>query len=120
MGKTKAQKDREDAYWRDVERRQAEDRRTIHARNQKAIETSKCFVATAAFGDYDAPEVVILRRFRDESLCKTAMGRTFITVYCTLSPPLAAVISRSEVLRRFVRKALLQPTISLLRLLSRY
>jgi len=116
MSERKAQKAKEDAYWRDVERRQGEDRQKLQRRNQKAAESGKCFIATAAFGDYDAPEVVLLRTFRDESLCKTAMGRTFVTVYCTLSPPLAAVVSRSGLLRKFVRKALLRPTIFLVRL----
>jgi hypothetical protein len=74
-----------------------------------------CFVATAAFGDFDAPEVVFLRAFRDKSLSRTVLGRCFIQVYYTISPPLAEVIAKSQWLRRFVRNWFLQPLVFLLR-----
>ncbi|WP_425842703.1 CFI-box-CTERM domain-containing protein [Agrococcus sp. TSP3-2-1] len=48
-----------------------------------------CYVATAVYGNYDAPEVVVLRTFRDERLRPTAVGRAFIRVYYRLSPALA-------------------------------
>jgi len=78
-----------------------------------------CFVATAVFGDYDAPEVVFLRAFRDESLSRSAWGRGFIRAYYTVSPPAAKVIAKSIALRGIVRRALLQPIISLLRRFDR-
>lgn len=74
-----------------------------------------CFVATAAFGDFNAPEVVFLRAFRDEWLSQSALGRGFIQAYYAVSPPLAEVIAKSESLRGFARRFILRPTISLLR-----
>lgn len=74
-----------------------------------------CFVATATFGHYDAPEVVFLRTFRDELLSQSVLGRGFIQTYYIVSPPLAAVIANSESLRGIVRKFFLQPAIFLLR-----
>lgn len=64
---------------------------------------SKCFIATAAFGGADEPEVKTLRRFRGRVLRKSAGGRAFIAVYETLSPPIAGVVERSETLAAVVR-----------------
>src|SRR5215207_3732238 len=40
-----------------------------------------CFIATAAFGDSDAPEVIYLSAFRDDALSQSVFGRGFIRVY---------------------------------------
>jgi hypothetical protein len=40
-----------------------------------------CYIATAVYGSYDAPEVLILRRFRDEVLLKSPAGRKFVAFY---------------------------------------
>ncbi|HEY0100223.1 MAG TPA: CFI-box-CTERM domain-containing protein [Pyrinomonadaceae bacterium] len=76
-----------------------------------------CFVATAAFGDYNAPEVVYLSAFRDESLSRSVLGRGFIRAYYAVSPRFASVIEKSSFLRLAVRKLFLQPIIFLLRLI---
>lgn len=87
-----------------------------HGKGYYEYEAKKgCFIATAAFGDYDAPEVVFLRKFRDESLSQSFLGRSFVRAYYKLSPTLAAAITKSILLRAIVRKLFLQPTISLLR-----
>ena len=54
-----------------------------------------CFVATAAFGAYDDPAVRVLRRFRDQVLLPTALGRGLVELYYASSPPLAAWIAQS-------------------------
>ena len=45
-----------------------------------------CYIATMAYGSYDAPEVRILRRFRDRVLQTSAPGRAFIRFYYRVSP----------------------------------
>lgn len=45
-----------------------------------------CYVASAVYGSYDCPEVWVLRRFRDETLMRTSVGRTFVRFYYALSP----------------------------------
>jgi ribosomal protein L7/L12 len=68
-----------------------------------------CFIATACYGDYNAPEVKLLRHYRDEVLQQSIRGRAFIKVYYTCSPPLANIISRSERKKELVRKYFLVP-----------
>jgi hypothetical protein len=65
-----------------------------------------CFIATAAFGNYRAPEVILLQKFRDRYLLTNAPGRLFVDVYYRLSPALADFISRHDALRSATRLAL--------------
>jgi len=62
-----------------------------------------CFIATAVYGDYYAPEVIALRRFRDETLEPHAFGRSFIAFYYRFSPPVAAFLTHQPRLSAFVR-----------------
>lgn len=48
-----------------------------------------CYIATAVYGDYDAPQVMVLRRFRDEVLLTHWWGKLFVKFYYFVSPPLA-------------------------------
>ena len=66
-----------------------------------------CFIATAAFGSSLAPQVVILREFRDTILIKSAVGRSFIHAYNRYSPALAGIVEKHETLRVVIRLGLL-------------
>lgn len=65
-----------------------------------------CYVATAVYGSYDAPEVLVLRKFRDERLRQTLLGRVFIDVYYAVSPPLARHLPRYRSLSAWIRRRL--------------
>lgn len=52
-----------------------------------------CFVATAAYGNYDDPAVVLLRQFRDRVLSKSDTGKKFIAWYYREGPALAGFIA---------------------------
>jgi hypothetical protein len=67
-----------------------------------------CFVATAAYGDRQHPDVVDLRRLRDEILVGCAAGRTFIRIYRAIGPRLARVVEPRRASGRAAR-ALIAP-----------
>jgi DNA-directed RNA polymerase subunit RPC12/RpoP len=75
------------------------------------VKRKGCFIATACYGDYDAPEVLILRKYRDEKLAVTSFGRLFIETYYLVSPFFARTIEKSEFLKRVVRNYFLQKLI---------
>ncbi len=75
----------------------------------------RCFVATAAFGSSMEPEVLSLRRYRDQVLKQTKAGRIFIQTYYRLSPPLARLIANDPILKSLSR-SVLRPIIALLKL----
>ncbi|MBI3511566.1 MAG: hypothetical protein HY064_12965 [Bacteroidetes bacterium] len=45
-----------------------------------------CYIATMVYKSYDAPEVLVLRKFRDEKLKPYFLGRLFIAIYYSTSP----------------------------------
>lgn len=57
-------------------------------RRLNAAKVEGCFVATSVYGSYDAPEVLVLRRFRDDTLAQTLPGRALINCYYLISPSL--------------------------------
>jgi cold shock CspA family protein len=67
---------------------------------------SQCFIATAVYGDYYAPEVIALRRFRDEILQPYSAGRIFIATYYRVSPPIAQFISQKPLLAAAIKPLL--------------
>jgi len=83
---------------------------------------SPCFIATATYGSEIAPEVALLRHFRDAQVLQTSAGRSFMQAfndfYYSFSPQVAAFISSHAVLRSAM-KVLLYPLIGILYLSSR-
>lgn len=65
-----------------------------------------CFIATAAYGAADAPEVEALRRFRDRRLLTNRPGAVLVRAYYRLSPPFARLIARKPRLRTAVKRTL--------------
>lgn len=83
----------------------SEDFRQIEAEDNSATEAAatRCFIATAAFGSCDCPEVTALRAFRDRSLCSSAIGRLGVEIYYRTSPMIAARVARSPVMKSIIR-----------------
>ena len=62
-----------------------------------------CFIATAAYGSRLAPEVAMLREFRDRYLLTNGLGQAFVEWYYRVSPRAAAFIAEHESLKTAVR-----------------
>ena len=71
-----------------------------------------CFIATAAYGTSSAPELDVLRDFRDEVLMQSESGRDLVGFYYAASPPVAEFIARHEILRTVVREAVIDPIVA--------
>jgi hypothetical protein len=67
-----------------------------------------CFIATAAYGSYLDGEVISLRRFRDNYLLNSSLGRAAVSFYYRSSPPVADFIARHDTLR-FATRLVITP-----------
>lgn len=74
--------------------------------SSKPVKKEGCYIATAVYGSYDAPQVMTLRRYRDETLSNTAFGRWFIKIYYRFSPTIAEKLKNAKRLNKFVRSIL--------------
>ena len=74
-----------------------------------------CFIATACFGDKNAPEVIAFRNYRDVHLLKSKLGVAFITAYYAISPSIANFLSRHPLAANFTRLYLLTPLARIIR-----
>jgi hypothetical protein len=67
---------------------------------------SGCFIATAAYGSYLDPHVMVLRNFRDNVLLQSEIGTAFVNFYYKHSPPIADFIAQHDTLKLVFRFAL--------------
>lgn len=65
-----------------------------------------CFIATAAYGHYSAPQVQALRDFRDRYLMRFAAGRAFVDWYYSYGSVGAHLLNEYPTLKAPVRVAL--------------
>jgi len=90
---------------------------TLKLRTQSLQPKKKggCFIATAVYGSDRAPQVEILRLFRDTQLLPSRLGRSAVELYYRVAPPIADVVSRNLILAKSVRITL-NVIVSILRL----
>lgn len=72
----------------------------------KAAKNDGCYIATMAYGDYDHPRVLELRKFRDEVLAHSRAGRIFIAAYYKVSPRLVLLLKNKPVINSAIRTLL--------------
>lgn len=70
-----------------------------------ATQDKRCFIATAVFSP-GATELSALRRFRDDYLLVTGLGRVAVRMYYRWSPPIASYLSRSPRVRLVMHRVL--------------
>ncbi len=76
--------------------------------------SSGCFIATAAFGSPFEENVMILKKFRDDTLSNYPAGQWFTRFYYKHSPPVAHFIDSREFAKSIVRE-MLRPIIFMVR-----
>lgn len=65
-----------------------------------------CYIATMAYGDYNHPQVMVLRHFRDSYLAQRVWGKKFISFYYTNSPHWVEVLKDHKRTNALIRKLL--------------
>jgi hypothetical protein len=73
---------------------------------QALFNSSGCYIATMAYGSYEASEVLVLRRFRDEKLKQSFLGKVFIANYYAFSPLLVKFVQKTGFAERLIRRKL--------------
>ena len=81
-------------------------RRNSRRSSTSGSSSDGCYIATAVYGSYDCPEVWMLRRFRDEVLRASVLGRLFIRGYYAVSPGLARHLGSKPLFQKPVKMAL--------------
>lgn len=65
-----------------------------------------CYIATMVYGSYEHPQVLELRKFRDEILKKNLVGRVFIKAYYLISPKLTEILQNKRVINNLISKSI--------------
>jgi hypothetical protein len=73
--------------------------------------TGGCFIATACYGSYDAPEVMVLRHFRDDILLKFIAGRWLVILYYYISPQIAIWLVKHTKISDLIRRQFLDKVV---------
>lgn len=74
--------------------------------NAGGSKSGGCYIATAVYGSYDCPEVWTLRRYRDNVLSKTWIGRRFVQAYYATSPWIVKRFGKNHFFKCFWKKTL--------------
>ncbi|MFO0724511.1 MAG: MXAN_2562 family outer membrane beta-barrel protein [Myxococcota bacterium] len=77
-----------------------------------------CFIATAAYGSYDAPIVRVFRAFRDGVLTPSPIGAALVWLYYRWSPPHAAIIAEQPALAGLAKSALIPVALAVVALFA--
>ena len=65
-----------------------------------------CYIATMVYGDYEHPQVLVLREFRDNFLAHYLLGRVFIRFYYKYSPSWVEALEHNKMINKSIKKAL--------------
>jgi hypothetical protein len=74
--------------------------------SSKNGDSGGCYIATAVYGDYNHPNVMELRKFRDQYLLPYTAGKILVDIYYKLSPTVANSLKNKKRTNNIVRMAL--------------
>ena len=67
---------------------------------------SGCYIATMAYGNYDHPQVMELRKYRDQVLLKNYFGKLFVKIYYAVSPHLVKKLKNQNKINKLITSLL--------------
>jgi hypothetical protein len=106
----KKEKDAKEA----IEKKIEEESKKTAKKLEKALEkeTKKCCIAeAAAYGTSLTSKLDVLRDFRDKFLLKRKTGEKYVKFYYQISPPIADFISQHPLLRKMMKKIVIEPMV---------
>ena len=65
-----------------------------------------CYIATMVYGDYDHPQVMELRKYRDQVLLKNYFGKLFVKIYYAVSPHLVKKLKNQNKINKLITSLL--------------
>ena len=65
-----------------------------------------CYIATMVYGDYNHPQVMVLRGFRDDVLNQNPFGRAFVRFYYRYSPTWVEHLKDKKYINNIIRNIL--------------
>ncbi len=68
--------------------------------------SGSCYIATMAYGNYDHPQVLLLRKYRDQVLLKNVIGKLSVRVYYFISPRLVKHLKNKIMINSIIRNIL--------------
>lgn len=69
----------------------------------KQMRKGSCVVATAVYGNVFHEDLGILRRFRDQRIARSPLGRSFIRAYYIAGPVMVRILELLPILKRPIR-----------------
>ena len=65
-----------------------------------------CFIATATYNDYNHPNVLIFRRFRDDVLISNSLGKMLVSLYYRVGPILSIPVTKFALIKKMSKRIL--------------
>ena len=91
MPKYHRYKNKSGGYWRGMDRNGK-----FYTKKELNYTKNGCFIATAAYGSYNDESVLVLHKFKDEKLLSSNIGKTVVSIYYKISPPIANLIAANN------------------------
>lgn len=68
--------------------------------------SAPCYIATMVYGNYNHPQVMVLRGFRDDVLRQNILGRAFVRFYYRYSPTWVEYLKDKKLINNIIRTIL--------------
>lgn len=80
--------------------------KSTYSSSSSSSSSDGCYIATMVYGDYDHPQVMVLRDFRDNVLQHNPIGRAFVKFYYRYSPTWVEHLKDKKQINNIIRRIL--------------